>query len=338
MSALQQLLAGIGASGPLDVADVFSATTYAGTGSAQTITTGVNLEAYTGMLWRRERSNFYSFGTLVYDTLVRNRTMFTHTNDGRVNTGTSLTPVSDGFYVITNIRDNNSGSTYISYSFRSAPKFFDIVAYTGGGSMADVINHSLGVTPGVIIAKRTNAAGSWGVNYLVGDIGSGGFIGYSLESTSAQSDTSNSTSGRVTSTTFQPGYLASATFSSGDLNISGAAYIAYLFADDASADGLIRCGKYTGNGSATGPSVTLGWEPQFLLVKNSTGTGDWAMYDSARDATNPRTAVLLANSSAAESTTGPDIDFTATGFQVKSTATNVNTSGSNYIYIAIRKP
>ena len=336
MSAIQQLMAGFGASAPLVVSEVFSATTYTGTGVAFDVVNGIDLAEKGGMVWDKSTDDLDKPNHRIFDTQRGNYALVPNSTAAQY--GESRSYTSNGYNVTSAYESNTPGKKYISWTFRKAPGFFDVVTYTGGGSVSDVVAHSLGATPGLIISKRTDVAGSWGVNYLVGDVGSGGFIGYSLESTAAQRDTGNSISGRVTSTNFQPGYLATAGSSSNDLNTAGGSYVAYIFAHDTGADGVIQCGKYTGNGSATGPAVTLGWEPQFLIVKHSTGTGDWVMYDSARDATNPRTAVLLANSTATESTTGPDIDFTATGFQVKSTSGNVNTSGSTYIYVAIRKP
>lgn len=336
MSAIQQTLLAYGASAPLVVSDVFSATTYTGTGVAFDLVNGIDLAGKGGMVWDKSTDDLAGPNHRIFDTQRGNYSLVPNSTAAQY--GESRSYTGTGYNVTSALESNTPGKKYISWTFRKAPGFFDVVAYTGGGSNYDVVAHSLGATPGLIIAKRTDAAGVWGVNYLVGDVGSGGFIGYSLESTAAQRDPSNPIGGRVTSTDFQPYLLATAVNNAGVLDTAGGSYVAYLFANDTSANGFIRCGQYTGNGSATGPTVTLGWEPQFLIVKNSTGTGDWVMYDSARDATNPRTAVLLANSTATESTTGPDIDFIATGFQVKSTAANVNTSGSTYIYMAIRKP
>jgi hypothetical protein len=33
---------------------------------------------------------------------------------------------------------------------------------------------------------------------------------------------------------------------------------------------VISCGSYTGNGSATGPVIDLGYEPQWVLIKGRT--------------------------------------------------------------------
>jgi len=118
-------------------------------------------------------------------------------------------------------------------------------------------------------------------------------------------------------------------------NQNAITYIAYLFAHD--PDGVIQCGSYTGNGSTTGPTVTLGWEPQYLLIKNSSATANWVIYDNARDTSNPRTYKLFPNLGNSEDTADEDIDFTSTGFQPKSTDATINTNGNTYVYLAIKK-
>jgi hypothetical protein len=126
------------------------------------------------------------------------------------------------------------------------------------------------------------------------------------------------------------------TFTS-SFNTSGQTYVAYLFAHDTDDSSVIQCGSYTGNGSATGPVVTLGWEPQWLLVKKaSSGSEEWIMLDSVRGmgaGANPR---LYASSSAAESPVDY-VDSTSTGFEIKSSNGAVNTNAGTYIYMAIRK-
>ena len=119
-------------------------------------------------------------------------------------------------------------------------------------------------------------------------------------------------------------------------NFSGRTYVAYLFAHDVAADGLIQCGSYTGTG-AIGNTITLGWEPQWIMVKNTDAGTPWVMVDVPRgmpeDGSGPR---LLANASDAEVTNASFFAPRATGFEVTKQNTYVNTSGQNYIYIAIR--
>jgi hypothetical protein len=127
-------------------------------------------------------------------------------------------------------------------------------------------------------------------------------------------------------------------------NGNGIQYVAYLFAHDAGGFGLngtdnvISCGSYTGNGSATGPVVTLGYEPQWVMIKRATGgAGNWQMLDNMRGMpVGSADATLQANLSNAESSTDY-VSPTAKGFQVTSTSSEVNTNASVYVYLAIRR-
>jgi hypothetical protein len=101
---------------------------------------------------------------------------------------------------------------------------------------------------------------------------------------------------------------------------------------------VISCGSYTGNGSATGPVVTLGYEPQWVLVKKSSPTGaNWILFDNMRNMpVDSNNEFVYAN------TTGADTSFklistNATGFQPNSTISLINESGATFIYIAIRR-
>ena len=124
-----------------------------------------------------------------------------------------------------------------------------------------------------------------------------------------------------------------------DTNANGGTYVAYLFAHNTTADGIIQCGSYTGTG-VVGNTITLGWEPQWLLVKNATTGGqEWGIFDSMRGlAANSSggDAQLFANDS---STEGNSFYFapTATGFSCEDTSLRYNASGNTYAYVAIRR-
>jgi hypothetical protein len=120
-------------------------------------------------------------------------------------------------------------------------------------------------------------------------------------------------------------------------------YVAYLFAHDAGGFGLtgtdnvISCGSYTGNGSITGPVINLGYEPQWLMIKYTSGAGqEWGMFDNMRDMSWNNTAQLYANTSGAE-TSSDYLRLSATGFQLTTATSRYNLNGGNYIYIAIRR-
>ena len=70
---------------------------------------------------------------------------------------------------------------------------------------------------------------------------------------------------------------------SNEYNTSGSNYIAYIFAHDDATFGMdgdkaaLKCGTYTGNGSSQ--EISLGFEPQWMLVKNTTDDNtDWRLW------------------------------------------------------------
>jgi hypothetical protein len=88
--------------------------------------------------------------------------------------------------------------------------------------------------------------------------------------------------------------------------------------------------------------VTLGFEPQYLLIKGAVGAvganAHWYIFDSMRGiSTSGNDAVLRANLSDAEYADDL-VDLTSTGFQIKTNADAINISGGTIIYIAIRRP
>ena len=311
------------------VDDVFSAYTYTGNGATQTINNGIDLAGKGGLVWCKSRgsSNTNHF---LFDT-VRGATKYLaseQTTSEVTNTNTLTAFGSNGFSLGGAGNINGNTDTLISWTFRKAPKFFDIVTYTGNGVAGRQIAHSLGVQAGFVTIKATSTTGDWNSYHrsATGDL--------KLNLTDAQ------TASREIITAAD----ASTFTVSGAANTNGVSYVAYLWAHDPSAEGIVQCGSYTGNGSATGPTVTLGWEPQYVLVKSSTlgtASSQWSILDSMRGslALSSQGNDLFAQSSAAENTSGaPVLVANATGFNLVSPNDRVNASGQTYIYLAIRRP
>jgi len=231
---------------------------------------------------------------------------------------------------------NESTIPYVSWTWAKQAKFFDVVTYTGDGVAGRTVAHNLGSVPGCIIVKRTDTSGAWQVyhsslantEYLV------------LNTTAAKATgTTRWNSTTPTSTVFSVGTDAT-------VNASGGTYVAYVFASNAGGFGLtgtdnvITCGSYTGNGSTTGPVVTLGYEPQWVMIKrtDSATNGNWQILDIMRGMSVAGTSdILYANLSGDESPSSTFIIPTATGFQLVNTGTGYNGNGATYIYIAIRR-
>ena len=342
---IQQAAAGNAGGGALYVEDVFSTYLYEGNGSTQTITNGIDLSGEGGMVWIKNRYEISnpanSTSHLIADT-VRGATkrLIPDSAAGEGTTANSVTGFnSDGFDMGSYALNNSSGNKYCSWTFRKQPGFFDVVKYTGDGTAGREIAHNLGSTPGMIIVKNLSTAFNWQVYHRGTDAVAPENYYLQLDRTNARTfDTGRWGGTAPTEQAFTVG-------NSPATNESGSEHIAYIFAHDVqefgtdSDESIIKCGSYTGNGSTTGPVIDLGWEPQFIFIKNiNTGGTWWVMLDSMRGIVSGNDeAVLKANTSDSEFT-DLYLTLTSTGFQPTSNSPYVNGSGNNYVYMAIRRP
>ena len=215
-------------------------------------------------------------------------------------------------------------NSIIYWNFRRAPGFFDVVCYTGDGSLGRNISHSLKVTPEIIFAKRRDSSQNWIVN--LGTTLSTN-INLFLNTTDANVQSSFGVAVRFsTADTFH--VAGSTTY---DTNISGATYVAYLFA---TCPGVSKVGSYTGTGATQTIDCGFASGARFVLVKRTDSTGDWYVWDTARGMVSGTDPSLLLNSSAAE-VNANSVYTTGVGFQIVSTAAGINASGGSYIYLAI---
>jgi len=332
---LQALLSLFGVSGSSSanyIEDVFSTYLYTGTGAAQTITNGIDLAGKGGLLTTKSRGSNPMEWTSNVTGLDRSLESNASTDGVGV---TTFNFNSNGYTINTaNARWNQSATNYVSWTFRKQEKFFDVLTYTGTGANRTV-SHNLGSVPGCIIVKRTDPVnGDWQVYHR--SLANTEYIVLNTTAAKATGTTRwNSTT--PTSTVFSLGTDAT-------VNASGGTYVAYLFAHDsggfgaAGTDNVITCGSYTGNGSATGPTITLGYEPQWILTKRASGgIGNWAIFDNLRGLpTGSADSILYPNALDAE-VSSSTIDISSTGFQITSTATFINNNTDTYIYIAIRR-
>ena len=101
---------------------------------------------------------------------------------------------------------------------------------------------------------------------------------------------------------------------------------------------VIKCGSYVGNGSATGPEINLGWEPQWILFK-SEEEEDWKLVDSMRGiAKGNQDAALHPHENSSEFTDANYLDLTSTGFKITTNSATFNSDGKVITYTAIRRP
>jgi len=255
---------------------------------------------------------------------------------------------SNGFTVATGSSGaqhvNASGVTYVGWSWKAggtavsntsgsitstvsagATQGFSVVTFTGTGSAATV-GHGLGVAPKMIIVKQRGGGGTSGVNDWVvshASLTSGTYF-IRLNTTAAQQNSATVFSAFPSSTVINIG-------NDSYVNASSGTYVAYCFAEVA---GYSKFGLYTGNGSADGPFVYLGFRPRFVLIKRTDTAGNsWLIYDSSRVVYNADDLVLYPNLSNAEDS-GVPIDILSNGFKQRTSWTNGNASGGTYIFAA----
>jgi hypothetical protein len=311
------------------VEDVFSTYLYEGNGSTQTITNGIDLDGEGGLTWIKWRSGNVGTGAHVLVDTERgvNYWLSTAATGAQNTTQNSVTAFnSDGFSIVdAGGKTNYSGDDYASWTFRKAEKFFDVVTYTGNGVAGREIAHNLDSVPACIIIKCTSNDDRWYVYHSSVALPNGLF----LDTTGAAEDQSTRMATAPTSTVFTVETDAM-------VNFSGRTYVAYLFASDAGGFGddgsenIIKCGSFDG---AANTEVNLGFEPQWIMFKNTTSASNWQIVDSMRGMpVGSDDRQLMANLSNAESDNGLTT-ITATGFTwLPSVASNT------YIYIAIRRP
>jgi hypothetical protein len=323
------------------IEEVFSTYLYAGNSDTQTITNGIDLSGKGGLVWIKQRtSNATSASHQLTDTNrgVRATLFSNSTTASDTNATYRLTAFnSNGFSVndMGAFGTNISGETYTSWTFRKQPKFFDVVTYTGNGSVQNIA-HNLGSVPGCIIIKRINVSGyNWPVYHR--SVGNAKFL--SLNTVSAE----DTNSGYWNSTT--PTDSVFTVGANSFVNDNGGSFVAYLFAHDAGgfgltgSDNVISCGNFTSSTSA-GVSVTLGYEPQLIIAKLSSSAGPWFMIDNMRGMpVNAIDAVLQPNSSIAENSSDYNVFTpTATGFIATSSGSSSLWGDSQTVtYIAIRR-
>ena len=290
--------------------DVFAATT---TSSTASFTTGFPVDM--NITKPRPSSQSYLGSRLTGN----NAYLVTHLTDAEA----SINGLWD-FALNTTFDANAYGGSAVQWSFRRAPGFFDMVAYTGTG-VVRTVDHNLTVAPELMIFKKRNGSIGWVVyhqflgasNYLFLNSNSG----YGLDSKLFNSTAPTASNFTVGTSTYT--------------NASSDTYIAYLFA---SLPGISKVGSYIGTGSTLNVDCGFTAGARFVLIKrmDNGGTGDWYVWDSTRGIVSGNDPYLLLNSTAAEVTSTDYIDPLNSGFTVTSSApTALNASGGTYIFLAI---
>jgi hypothetical protein len=314
---------------------VMDATTYTGTGASLSVT---NAGAFKpDFVWVKDRAQAQQH--LLFDSVrgVHNFLCSNNTSAEGTNSTTLTSFNTNGFGLGTNATSNQSGISFVGWQWQAgqgtnttntsgsitstvsvnATAGFSVVTFnTGSIPSSATIGHGLGVAPSMIILKARSSAIGWQVYHK-----SLGNTAYLILNTTAAQVTGSTTFWNSTSPTSSVFTLGSAFSTIGDM-------VAYCWAEIA---GFSKFGSYVGNGSTDGVFVYTGFRPAFILIKRTSATEDWFMFDNKRLGYNADNNYLYSDLSNAEGTVDY-IDIVSNGFKMRSTSTAVNSG--DYIYMA----
>jgi hypothetical protein len=312
---------------PTSGTSVFQSSTYTGNAITPRIISGLtnNPDLILNMMRNPSSSGRTPVGFTWFDRL-RGRGQRLNSSDTAVES--SLSPPTEGpnfysyFVDVVSGESNYSPAEYVTETFSRAPGFMDEVCYTGTGANR-TISHNLAAVPELIIVKGRNIVAPWEV--YCGALANTQYLVLNTTAAVATGATRwNSTT--PTSTVFSLG-------TSTQLNTNGSTYVAYLFA---TCPGVSKVGSYTGTGATQTINCGFTAGARFVMIKRTSSTGDWYIWDSARGIVAGNDPYLLINSTAAEVTSTDYVDTAATGFEISSTApAAINASGGTFIFLAI---
>jgi len=222
---------------------------------------------------------------------------------------------------------NSDGDITTSIS-ASTTAGFSIVSYTSNGSSNQTVGHGLGAVPHMIISKnRDNTSthyNDWVVYHHSNATANDKKL--KLNTTDAVSTTNEWGDTDPTSTVYSVH-----TSGDGATNDGTDKIVSYVFTG---IQGFSKFGSYTGNGNADGAFIYTGFRPAWLMIKRSSASGNsWEIFDNKRLGYNVDNNNIRADGDDAEYTTDR-LDILSNGFKCRATTTNVNGSGSTYVYMA----
>ena len=326
----------------------FQTLLYTGDGtSSQAQTNTGNSDLQPDWVWIKKRAGGTARAHQLYDS-SRGVTKLLHSNsDGAESTQSAgLTAFgSDGFTVGDDDGIGANTATYVAWQWKAnggtttsfnesgnnpggtiqtnTTAGFSIITTTGTGATG-TIAHGLGAVPHWWISKQRSNAENWAV-YHVSNTSAPETEILTLNTTDATADNANAYNDTAPTSTNLTVHTKN------EVNTDGRTYVHYVFAP---IQGYSKFGSYTGNGNADGPFVYTGFKPAWLIIKRTSSSGDWLLWDNKRDTSNVTDAVLKPNSNAAENTGYWYFDFLSNGFKIRATDAEINQSGGTLIYMA----
>ena len=323
---------------------------YTGTGSARSVTNDANAGDFKpDWVWFKRRTgdpNTLGNGhNTTYDSSRGvQKEMYIDLSSSEVTNANGLTAFNtDGFSVGTSNRINASSESHVAWQWKAnggttssntdgsitstvqanTTAGFSIVTFTGNATAGATVGHGLGAKPEIIFSKNRSIGTNW--NCYVEATDNTGDYTLTLNGTGGRSNSFNMWNDTApTSSVITLG-------NRNETNGSSHNMVHYVFH---SVEGYSKFGSYTGNGSSDGTFIYTGFRPAFVMFKRTNSTGNWLVYDTARDTFNVADAKLEANDTDAEvNPTSIIFDILSNGFKQRSSNSNANASSGTYIYM-----
>ena len=324
-----------------DPSAYFQTALYTGNGSTQSITNDGNSDLQPDWVWIKERNNAVDH-QLQDSTRGVTKTLQSNSNNGESTLTDIITSFnSDGFSLGNNVTWNGSSDTYVAWQWKAnggttssnsdgsitstvqanTTAGFSIVTWSGNTTAGATVGHGLGVAPHYVQVKRRDRDGDAWRGFWQ-PLGDEKYLELNANDAEQDSTTGAWNDTSPTSSVFSLGSAA---------GINGGNMVAYCFAP---IQGYSKIGSYTGNGNADGAFVYTGFKPAWIMIKQTDGTGSWAIHDTKRGTINPIDEDLFANLSSVESDNDIEKDILSNGFKLRASHSAVNGDGNSYIYMA----
>ena len=324
-----------------DPSAYFQTALYTGNGSTQSITNDGNSDLQPDWVWIKERNNAVDH-QLQDSTRGVTKTLQSNSNNGESTLTDIITSFnSDGFSLGNNVTWNGSSDTYVAWQWKAnggttssnsdgsitstvqanTTAGFSIVTWSGNTTAGATVGHGLGVAPHYVQVKRRDRDGDAWRGFWQ-PLGDEKYLELNANDAEQDSTTGAWNDTSPTSSVFSLGSAA---------GINGGNMVAYCFAP---IQGYSKIGSYTGNGNADGAFVYTGFKPAWIMIKQTDGTGSWAIHDTKRGTINPIDEDLFANLSSVESDNDIEKDILSNGFKLRASHSAVNGNGNSYIYMA----
>jgi len=297
---------------PEDATKVFDVNSYSGNSNSNVYNTGFNVDM--NINTQTSGSPRYLLSRLTNKYLETNTTTIDGAGPSTVfNSESNVINLNQSWWASTN--------DVMSYSWKRAPGYFDVVTYKGTGSNR-TISHNLGVAPEMMWVKGRDVVEDWNVYHSA--TGNQAYLKLNENNQAVTSNTNRWNSTTPTASVFTLG-------TTDGVNKNNKNYIAYLFATVA---GVSKVGSYTGNG--TGQNIDCGFSSgaRFVLIKKTGGSEGWKVHDSVRGIVAGNDPFIELNNANAENSSFDLVDPYSSGFAV-TTFNGWNENGYTYIFYAI---